>query len=217
MHDTTKPLVIEPEEVDRGRDVVLAPHAKADPPRVRLGAVRFSATGGHEVSTHPHRHQQIRDTAQMDVSDFPMGHMQLEAAEAIRPYFYAIPVLHDAGDTFAEVNGAHARHQCKTWTRWSADRECRRFPRKASNRLCRGLRRRIVSRLGSARRIVRYGPNRLCSWCNDRSAMAGGARARPPVGRQLRLCSDVDEDLLSPVLSLASSSAGPRAILRDRH
>lgn len=119
MHYTTKPLVVEPKEFDDGWYVVLAPYAKADPPRVRLSAVRFGATGGHEVSTHPHRHQQIRDTAHMDVSDFPMRHTQLEAAEAIRPYTHAIPVLHDAGDTFAEVNGAHTRQQCKTWTEWS--------------------------------------------------------------------------------------------------
>ena len=129
MHDTTKPLVVEPEEFDCGRDVVLAPHAKADPPRVRLGAVRFGATGGYEVATQPYRHEEIGDTVQVNVTDFPMRHTQFEAAEAIRPYFYAIPVLHDAGDTFAEVNGAHARHQCKTWTRWIADRACRRFPR----------------------------------------------------------------------------------------
>jgi len=81
---------------------------------VRLGAVRFGATGGYEVAPQPHRHEQIGHTAHMDVTDFAMVDTKLDAAEPIRPRFYAIPVLDNAGDTFAKVDGAHARYHGKT-------------------------------------------------------------------------------------------------------
>ena len=89
---------------------MLAPHPEADPSRVRLGAVGGGASGGHQIAAQTDRHQQIGNTTDMDVPDFPMAHMKLDAAEAEGANFYAIPLLDDADNQFAEVDGAHARH-----------------------------------------------------------------------------------------------------------
>jgi hypothetical protein len=81
---------------------------------VRLGTVWFRATGGDEIATQSHRHQQIGHAAQMYVPDLAMIETELDAAESIRPHVHAVPLLDDAGDQCAEVDGAHSHNRSKT-------------------------------------------------------------------------------------------------------
>jgi hypothetical protein len=76
-----------------------------------LGPVRFRAAGRHEVATQAHRHQQVGDAIYMHVPDLAMRDTELDAAESVRSHLHAFPLLDDAGDQLAEVDGAHSQNR----------------------------------------------------------------------------------------------------------
>lgn len=108
-------LVIDPEELHGGENVVLAADAEADPPRVRQSMVRPRAAGGHEVPAHAHTHQQVGHAAHMHVADLAIAHAEFDPAEAVRCDADAGPLAQHLGDFRAVIQRGHKRPG-RVWT-----------------------------------------------------------------------------------------------------
>ncbi len=104
---TAQAFVVESEELDDGRNVVLAAQPEADPPGVRERVMRLRATGGDEIASQADTDQQIGDPAEMYMPDFAFADAELHTAEAMRKDFHIAPVPEQLGESGAVIGSAH--------------------------------------------------------------------------------------------------------------
>src|SRR5215207_1554742 len=102
-----EPLVIQPEQIQRSVNVLLAPDRITHPPCLRQDVMQLRLAPLHQLSPHPHRKREVRPPSPVQVPDLVPVHPELDPAEPVRPLLDPRPTHHLALDSLFD-----ACHDC---------------------------------------------------------------------------------------------------------